>query len=276
MRIVDRGTGTPLVLIPGIQGRWEYLRDVVDELSTKHRVLTCSLPDDRHFLGEDVHPLDGFVRAVEQMLDARGVQRAVLCGVSFGGRIALRFAAQHPARTAALVLVSTPGPQWHLRESHRRFARSPWLSFPAFLAGASDRMRREVRFALPRTRDRLRFFLKMTSLAITAPSSPARMAARALMIDGASCLDDCALVRCQTLVLNGEPELDHVVPVDGSSEYGSRITHASNATLKGTGHQGPLLRPAEFARIITDFVASVSLDTDRGTTARPSHTHDAA
>jgi pimeloyl-ACP methyl ester carboxylesterase len=276
MRIVDRGAGTPLVLIPGIQGRWQYLREAVVTLSTKHRVLTCSLPDERQFLREYAHPLDGFVSLVERLLDERGIQRAVICGVSFGGRIALRFAAQHPARTMALVLASTPGPHWHLRESHRRFAQSPWLSFPAFLAGASDRMRREVRFALPRLRDRVRFFLKMTSLAITAPSSPARMAARALMIDGASCLDDCALVRCPTLVLNGEPELDHVVPVDGSSEYHSRIANASTATLTGTGHQGPLLRPAEFARIITEFIASASPDAALGETARPAHTHDAA
>jgi pimeloyl-ACP methyl ester carboxylesterase len=276
MRIVDRGNGTPLVLIPGLQGRWEYLREAVDELSATHRVLTCSLPDERRFRRDAAHPLDGFVRAIEQLLDERGIQRAVIGGVSFGGRIALRFAALHPARTTGLILVSTPGPQWHLRESHRRFAQSPWLSFPAFLAGASDRMRREIRLALPRRRDRVRFLVNMMALAITAPASPARMAARALMIDGLNCLDDCALVRCPTLVLNGEPHLDHVVAVDGSSEYASRIAHASLATLTGTGHQGPLLRPAEFARMISDFVISVSPDADRGPIARPSRTHDAA
>ena len=274
MRIVDKGSGTPLVLIPGIQGRWEYLRRAADELSVHHRVLTHSLPDDRRFSGF-ASALDGYVDAIDQMLDERGVSRAVICGVSFGGRIALRFAAQRPARTTALVLVSTPGPRWHLRESHRRFARSPWLSAPAFFVGAGDRMRREIRFALPRTRDRMRFFVKMTALAIAAPSSPARMAARALMIDGVSSADECALVRCPTLVLNGERELDHVVPVDGSSEYARLIERASSATLHGTGHQGPLLRPDEFSRVITEFVASVSQDSGFRA-APPSSAHDAA
>ena len=275
MRIVDKGTGTALVLIPGIQGRWEYLKRAADELSAHHRVLTRSLPDDRRFSAVLENRLDGYVDSIERILDERDISRAVICGVSFGGRIALRFAARRPARAAALVLVSTPGPRWHLRESHRRFARSPWLSAPAFLVGAGDRMRREIRFALPRPRDRARFLLKMAALAVAAPSSPARMAARALMIDGVASVDECALVRCPTLVLNGEPELDHVVPVDGSSEYVSLIAGASTATLRGTGHQGPLLQPAEFARIITEFVASVSRDTDLRPERR-SHAHDAA
>jgi hypothetical protein len=41
--IVDRGSGPPLVLIPGLQGRWEYLRPAVDALSVFFRVLTFSL-----------------------------------------------------------------------------------------------------------------------------------------------------------------------------------------------------------------------------------------
>jgi pimeloyl-ACP methyl ester carboxylesterase len=276
VRIVDRGTGPPLIVIPGIQGRWEYLRPAVKELSMRHRVLTWSLPDERRFHGEYEHGLDGFAEMIERILDERGISRAVICGVSFGGRIALRFAARRPARTAGLVLVSTPGPRWHLRESHRHFARSPWLSAPAFFIGASDRMQREIRLALPRTRDRFRFVLRMASLALTAPASPARMAARALMIDGVSSANDCALVTCPTLVLNGEPALDHVVPVDGSSEYVSMIADASSATLHGTGHQGPLLRPAEFARIVEEFAGSIAIDTrathDRGS----SKAHDAA
>ena len=37
MDIIDRGSGPPLVLIPGLQGRWEYLRPAVDALSVYER-----------------------------------------------------------------------------------------------------------------------------------------------------------------------------------------------------------------------------------------------
>ena len=40
MTIVDRGRGLPVVLIPGVQGRWEYLRPAVDALAGICRVLT--------------------------------------------------------------------------------------------------------------------------------------------------------------------------------------------------------------------------------------------
>src|SRR5438034_219494 len=39
MNIVDRGSGPPLVLIPGLQGRWEYQHATVDALAETFRVL---------------------------------------------------------------------------------------------------------------------------------------------------------------------------------------------------------------------------------------------
>ena len=33
MTIVEQGRGQPLVLIPGLQGRWEYLRPTIDALA---------------------------------------------------------------------------------------------------------------------------------------------------------------------------------------------------------------------------------------------------
>ena len=43
MQIIDRGSGPPLVLVTGIQGRWEYLLPAVEALSRHLRVLTFSL-----------------------------------------------------------------------------------------------------------------------------------------------------------------------------------------------------------------------------------------
>ena len=46
MTIIERGDGPPLVLIPGLQGRWEYVRPTVDALSQYFRVLSFSLCDE--------------------------------------------------------------------------------------------------------------------------------------------------------------------------------------------------------------------------------------
>ena len=45
--MIDRGNGTPIVLIPGLQGRWEWMRPAVDALARHHRVITFSLCDER-------------------------------------------------------------------------------------------------------------------------------------------------------------------------------------------------------------------------------------
>ena len=46
MKIVDRGSGIPIVVIPGIQGRWEWMSPTVDALAARCRVITFSLADE--------------------------------------------------------------------------------------------------------------------------------------------------------------------------------------------------------------------------------------
>src|SRR5712692_6786756 len=109
MHIIERGTGDPLVVIPGLQGRWEYVRPAVDALSRWFRVITfplCGEPSS----GLEFNPARGFDNYTGQVLDAlgsAGLDRATICGISFGGLIALRCAAAHPERTRALILAST-------------------------------------------------------------------------------------------------------------------------------------------------------------------------
>ena len=94
--MVDVGAGAPLVLIPGIQGRWEWMRPSVDALARDNRVISCSLPVETG-VGNAFDArgtFDQFVRYLDDLLDARGVETAILCGVSYGGLIALRYAAR--------------------------------------------------------------------------------------------------------------------------------------------------------------------------------------
>jgi len=129
----------PLVLVPGVQGRWEYMRRTVDALSVHFRVVTFSLRG---------NSIDEYADQVARALDERKIDRAIVCGVSFGGRVALRFAATASARTSALVLVSTPGPAWHLRPRHVTYTRWPRVFGPLFLAEAPWRLRAELLSAL--------------------------------------------------------------------------------------------------------------------------------
>src|SRR5262245_24122277 len=128
------GTGPPLVLIPGIQGRWEYLQPAIDALSKFFRVISFPLAGERESGAtfDQSLGLDNYTRQLAGILDRRGLDAATICGISFGGLAAIRFAASHPERTAALVLVSTPGPDLNLARRHRVYIRAPWLFGPLF------------------------------------------------------------------------------------------------------------------------------------------------
>ena len=68
MNIVDRGSGPPLVLIPGLQGRWEYQHATVDALSSSFRVITFSL---------DGADLDGYAQQAVDAMSRAGVTRCI-------------------------------------------------------------------------------------------------------------------------------------------------------------------------------------------------------
>lgn len=78
---------------------------LVPALSAFHRVVA---PDLRGF-GETPVPGVAYADAddVVHLLDALGIDEATIVGSSFGGRVALEFAAQHPDRVRSLVLMCT-------------------------------------------------------------------------------------------------------------------------------------------------------------------------
>ena len=256
VHIIDRGSGPPIVFVPGLQGRWEYMRRGIDALAEVCRVITFSLCDEPSagFPFDRRKGIDAFVDQIAAALDERGVPRAAICGLSFGGLIALRFAARHPDRTSSLILVSTPGPGWHLRPAHEMYARLPWLFAPLFFAGMPQRLRAEFAAALPEARARRSFKWEQVRTFLRAPLLPSRLAARARIAAAAVGSDDCSAVSTPTLIVTGEPTLDRVVPVVQTREYARLIPGAQLVQLDCTGHLGCLTRPREFAAIIRKFL----------------------
>jgi pimeloyl-ACP methyl ester carboxylesterase len=232
----------------------------VEALSREFRVITFPLCDERAAKRpfDRAKGLDNYVAQVEDALNAAGARAAVVCGVSFGGIVALQFAARQAERTRALILVSTPGPTWHLRPKHDIYARVPWLFGPIFFAEAPFRLGPELKAALPDRGSRWRFALRQLRIALGAPVSPARMAERARLISATDRAAACAAITAPTLIVHGEPSLDHVVRADGTAEYARLIRGAEVAMLERTGHQGAMTRPQEFAATVRRFVTSRS------------------
>lgn len=264
MNIIDVGSGTPLVLIPGIQGRWEWMRPAVDALAKHARVITFSLADEPTS-GASFDESAGvwsYVQQVTDVLDARQISRAAICGVSYGGLIAAAFAARHADRVSALVLASAIPPSWRPDARAQFFMRSPVLLSPLFCVG-SLRMCPEI-FAARGRLAGAAFAVQHASTVLANFFSPRLMARRARMVGPLDLERELAHVRCPTLVITGEPTLDRVVPVRLTRDYHRIWPHAIEAVLARTGHLGLITRPDEFASLVVSFAQNAN----RTSTAR--------
>jgi 3-oxoadipate enol-lactonase len=250
------GSGPPLVIIPGLQGRWEWMRPAVEALATRFRVLTFSLAGDKGS-GMALDPglgFDAYVQQVDDVLDEAGVRSATICGVSFGGLIAFRYAAVRPARTRHLVLASPLPPDYELEGRFLVYSRAPRLLFPVFCIDSARRVAPELSAAFPRWGDRARMAAHQGWRVLQAPASPSRMRTRIESIRSVDFRSSARQIASPALVLTGEHELDVTVPPALSLRYLDLLPGAKSTTLPRTGHLGCITRPGAFAALIHEFV----------------------
>jgi len=257
MKLIDRGSGTPVVVIPGIQGRWEWMAPAIEALAQRCRVITFSLADEPSCGGRFDESLDFwcYVDQVREALDAAGIREAAICGVSYGGLIAAAFAARHPDRTASLVLVSALPPSWKPPARVWFYLRAPRLLAPIFML-ASLRMYREIAAANPGAVRGVLAASRHVWRVVTHMFAPHRVARRVHLLGSLNLRQ--ALMRVTvpplpTLIITGEPSLDRVVPVAATHEYLQLWPHANIATIARRGHLGSITRPGEFARLVMGF-----------------------
>lgn len=263
--IIDQGAGTPVVLVPGIQGRWEWMRPAVDALAMRCRVLTFSLADEPTSGASEEGDMrfDRYVRQLADVLDAAGLARATICGVSYGGLIAAAFAARMPHRVSALVLVSALPPSYTPNARTRFLLRAPRLLSPLFCLN-SLRLFPEMAIAKHGLFAGLAFAVRHVITVLGHPFSPRRMARRVRLLAGLDLERALGSVRLPTLVVTGDAHLDRVVPVRLTREYLRIWPHAEHRTLERTGHLGLVTRAEAFAAVVVAFArAAGAADEDR-------------
>ena len=261
MTVIDSGSGPPIVLVPGVQGRWEWMRPAVAALARRCRVITFSLEDRTVVANSGAHQFWRDVQQIEQAMDSAGVARAAVCGVSYGGLVAAAFAARHPDRVSGLVLVSALPPTWRPDDRARFFLRAPRLLLPLFFL-SSLRMYAEIAAANRTFMEGMACAVRHAWNALTHMFSPTNMAERVRALASLDLTEPLSRLTVRTLVVTGEDRLDRVVPPRLTREYLRMWPHARAATLPNTGHLGLITRPDDFATLVVPFVSEANVCPD--------------
>ena len=258
MEIIDRGSGAPVVLVPGIQGRWEWMGPAVDALSRRCRVITFSLADEPTSGApfDERAGFDNYLRHINDVLDATRLSSAIVCGISYGGLIAALFAARYPERASGVIVASAIPPSWRPDARVRFLMRAPRLLSPLFCVN-SLRLFPEMVAAKNGVRSAVPFAVRHVGTVLKYRFSPGLMARRVRLLDGKSFEAEIARLRTPALIITGEAELDRVVPVSLTQDYLRLWPHARAASITQSGHLGPITRPDEFADLAARFVESI-------------------
>lgn len=240
------GAGKPLLLVHGLGGSAENWVEVVPELVQRYRVIAIDLPG--HAGSATLArgaTMDEFANATASVLDAEGVETALVAGHSLGGLVALRLARSRPELVRGLLLVAPAGigttsrtvealvvaaatirpgravarfrHRWADRVWYRRALFRPWfVSDPVALT--------------PRATHGL--------LSDQVRHTDTKIAGRAMIADDPR--QDLPGIACPTLVLWGAR--DAQLPLQDAFEYARRL-HARLRVVADCGHLVIVERP---------------------------------
>lgn len=222
----ERGTGPALVCLHGAGGSHTHWGYILAGLADRARVIVPDLPG--HGRSEPPPPGDmaAYGAWALGLLDALGIERAILAGHSMGAAIALEAAIAAPGRVAGLALV---GAGARLRVA------------PAFIDGLTAdpeaTIARIVEVMYPAPSAHLR-----EAAAAEYRRAPATFRAGFLTCDGWDARARLGGVRCPALVICGEE--DAMTPPKLARELAGLLPGATLELLPGVGHVPLLEAPA--------------------------------
>ncbi|MEU0564367.1 alpha/beta fold hydrolase [Nonomuraea sp. NPDC005983] len=246
------GTGLPVVLLhafPLSSAMWLAQRE---GLARTCRVIT---PDLRGFggtrLGDDEPSIEVMADDVARLLDAEGIDRAVVGGLSMGGYVTMAFCRRHPDRVLGVILADTKASADAdtARANRERIAA-------AVLSGGSEVLVTEVLPALigPTTKARRAMvFGRVKGLVQSAPPGAVAWAQRAMAARPES-FDTLAGLKVPLLVLVGEE--DELATVADAEAMARSVPDGRLEIIPKAGHLSAVEQPEAFNAAVTEFLSN--------------------
>ncbi len=248
-----QGDGAPVLFIHGFPLDRTMWRRLISPMTGWKRVA----PDLRGF-GMNDAPLDpptigAYAEDTVDLLDGLRQERAVICGFSMGGYVALELVRRFPERVRALILANTraapdsSAAQTARLDMVRQVERDGVdvlvrAMLPQLLAPGSLTAQPQV--------------VEHTRTMIRSASVPGAVAALHAMKDRADSTSLLGEIQVPTLVIAGRE--DAIVPVTEARQMADAIPGAQFTAIPEAGHLTPLEQPISMGRVVREFLDALS------------------
>ena len=213
-------------------------------------VLTPSLPgfDGRPLIPE--HTMDAYGRAVLNVLDARGIERAVFAGLSLGGYVTFGILRQAPERVAGLILADT---RTSVDTPDRRAARDRSIELvrTAGAAAIADEMLPNILGATTRA-ERPDVVARVRAL-IEAQPVETIAAGLTAMKDRPDSTDVLRRVTVPTAIIVGDE--DTITPPSDAEHMQRSVPGSTLVVIPQSGHMANLEAPHQFNAAMSAFLS---------------------
>lgn len=239
-RVVERGSGDPVVVLHGWGGRIESMTPVIDCLASSFRVVALDLPGfGGSPLPAGVWGTPDYATFVRDALAQRGVGRAHFVGHSYGAKTSLYLAATVPALVDKLVLQASSG------------LRTPPSVKARVKRGVSRTARAAGRVGTPGERVRDAVYKRIQSQDYRDAGELRPILVKVVNEDLASLLPRVA---ASTLLIWGSE--DEAVPLQHARTMEKNIPDAGLVVFEGAGHFAYLDEPDRFCVVVRHFLGA--------------------
>jgi 3-oxoadipate enol-lactonase len=244
--LLEQGSGdrTPIVFLHGVGSDKSVWRPQLDHFGTSRRAIAFDYPGYGESDLREHATRDDYAAAILAAMDALGIAKAHVCGLSLGGVIAIALHAAAPERCASLIIADSFAvhPQGEaiyergIAASHGGMRALAEARIGALLASEDEDVRADV----------------IETMGRIDPAAY-RIGAKAVWL--ADQRDRAAAIRVPTLVIVGDE--DAITPPALSEELAAIIPGAKLQVMAGASHLANLDNPAQFNAVIDDFLSAI-------------------
>jgi pimeloyl-ACP methyl ester carboxylesterase len=250
----DSGAGTPVVFLHSFgHNKAMWFPQLTYFVERGCRVVAPDMPGHGDSTFDPAqHSVDRIAQSFVELLQALGLRRVVLAGISMGGYIALRMWAKSPALVSALVLSNTKAE----RDSDEIVARRRGQIAAIHEHGLARFIETGApRRLSPKTLERRPWVLdtiKMMNFTVSAEANAATLEAMAVKPDDTATL---ASITVPALITAGGDDI--FIPKTSAAVLKNGIRDSRLQVIEETGHVSNLENPTEYNRLVDEFLGAL-------------------